>query len=684
MAYELYYKISLDNDENQRVVVNIYKKDAAAPASIGEYECSQCEVSKNADGFTKYDTIISTELLFGLWIPEVDDNDEPITWETFLASTHDEWKVIVTVDGQYYFHGFITPDEGNSPFQDPPYELTFRATDGLALLKEVELSKYDGTPFSTYGKTTLIEFIAACFAKTGLELPIRIYCNLFHGVMQNKGDSINNDMFQFTKVSNRTWLKDANSFESCHEVLRRVFTQFFTIEYWNGMWQISSIAEKQYLPGSWFYVDYDPDGTNPTGAEVTENYAQVGKNVDIYPINENQSRASRFAIKSARYFYNYTVPEELIPNYKLQRLGNLIAPLSGIGYSAYELVDWTHYKGQPQPLADQDPAVSNAYIKVEVDAFDTQTDRYIVVEHDATAPSTTLENYIRNDNPDSYADAGDVIDLGMTFRSTIDHNSTVASIALLKDGFSGNSAGDWLSIDEDGVWHGGPYATFARFDASEDATQWKTTSVDDVVIPANGVLYFFLGAGDITDPNETHYKDLVISQTLYIRGSRFNMKGDYWFTSKNNSFPDKVDEEIYISDSPKRIIKGGFWWNNGTSDVLLDPAWYTWPAVGIYKHFKEWLNLGRFNHSYRRMRSIDGEFNGLNYAPENDSTNKQPIGFHKRYRFVDEPAPSDFILVPPVTMKLLEASFQGTFVEAIKDGSDGTQTGDNHQFNYIF
>jgi hypothetical protein len=508
-----------------------------------------------------------------LWATDSDS----ITWETFITSTHDEWKVIVTVDGVTFFIGFLSPDEGSAPFQDKPYEVNLKATDGLGLLKGYELTQPDETKFK--GFYTLIQYVSGALQKTALDLPIRIYCNIFHASMFNKGDSLDYDIFQEIELNGRTFLKDVNSYENCYEALKILLDGWCSIEQYEGRWQIVTLSERQYIPGSRYYVDYDYDGTNPVGAIDTETVAEVGKDELIYPINESQVISSQFANKQVKHIFNYVVPDDLVDNQKLQQLGSVITPLSGSGYTAYNLVDWTHWKGQPQTgLPTSETASSEtAYIKVEIDSFGTQTDRYYVVPQDTTAPSTQLENYIRNDNIDFFVDAGDKIDISVTFRTLSDESTTdlfLAAFIILKDGTSGSSAAHWYSLDDSGAWVNSPNSVFGQYNITANTTEWKTVSLQDLTIPASGTAYLLLGHGDmVVSGNEAHFKDINITYTPYLRGSIFNVKGDYHLRSQTANFPDKYEQTVLISDSPKRIIKGSMFWTNAVSTrILLDPT----------------------------------------------------------------------------------------------------------------
>jgi len=167
MAYVEQYTANFTNEQGQDVVVSILQKDGTAPITVENYPIVSLNISANSDSQDSYACIISKELSMTLWATDSDS----ITWETFITSTHDEWKVIVTVDGVTFFIGFLSPDEGSAPFQDKPYEVNLKATDGLGLLKGYEFKYIDGTRVTDFN--TLIEYISSALYYTGLQLPIR-------------------------------------------------------------------------------------------------------------------------------------------------------------------------------------------------------------------------------------------------------------------------------------------------------------------------------------------------------------------------------------------------------------------------------------------------------------------------------------------------------------------------------
>lgn len=681
MAYNVQYTANYTNEQSQEVLVSFYQKDSSPVADPPNYMVREMSIVADAESRDPDACIIGRQLELTIWL----DQTSTISFETFLTSLGDEWKIIVEVDGTYFFHGFLNPEEGSAPFQDLPYELTLRATDRIGLLKDTPLTDINEDLF--IGFYTLIEYIAGALTKTGLDLPIRIYCGYFHSAYFNKGDSLDYDMFNLTKINARRFLKDSNAYVSCYDALKLMLDGGFNVKYHNGYWQIQTLAERQYRPGDNYYVDYDYQGTLVAGAIDTEDYAEVGRNKLIYPCYEDQIQSCVIANKIVTHIFNYNIPEDLVNNQKLQRLGSFLAPLSGSGYSAYNLVGWTHYQGQPQPLADQDPATTNAYIKLEFDAFGTQTDRYYVIEKDPTAPSTVLQNYIRNNNTDFFVDRGDKISISLTFRTKTDESSgpnlTLASMIILKTGASGNSTGDWYSIDESGIWGNTPHRTFAQYNITDDTSEWKTVSFDDLEIPADGTMFLLFGCGEVDTTNEAHFKDLRLSYVPYIRGSRFSMKGDKWVTSDDNKFTDKVEKEVSISDSPKRLVQGGLFADISSVLTLLDPSWYRWPNTSENYHFKELINIGKWNHGYRRFYKIEGSYTSLMYSPQNDPVVRKPLSFDMRYKMTIGGVDRDMVLVAPLEMDILRGIVKANFVE-VNDGTDGSDTGNSHLFQYIF
>jgi hypothetical protein len=707
MAYTATYKIHFTNEQNQDVLATIYKKDGPVVNPVPEYMCTSLELNDRSEGQTKYEsTIITRELTMGIWTEDGDD----ITWETFITAEHDEWKVIVLVDNQPYFEGFITPDEGNALFQDKPYEVIIKSTNGLSLLKGTELVDVDGNTFS--GDHTLIEYIAGALNQTGLHLPIRVRCNYFNKQMLDKADGLNYDMFAQAKLNYRTFQENPTKFVSCYDALLIILDKFCRLEYWNGYWQIKCIAELQYTPVADYYVDYADRGDLPNGTVESENHAQIGKSVDIYPINEDQQIYSRFAIKSAKTIYNYEVWPEIPTNNKFERGTQFdtgpqddFQDMDGDGdtseiigtYKKFTIDNWT--QGRINSSDFPNPAMTSMpekFYRLSVyNTFGIEIERSIACETPNTVVGTQF--WLRSEGmPVNFGDR-----VNVSFQKRFDNSGiTGAAGAALYIVSNNNSRVVTLSSSDTirGLkWVECPDPVFGMFgwllmgySAGQDSSKWNSLDVKSPIIPFDGTMYLALACE--YDPGtmgaRQYWKDITLEYIPFVAGGYVQVKGDYWIRSQNKVFPDVAEDEVKISDSLKKIFKGALL----VGSDLAEPTWYrygvTIPPFSFpeVRQFKELLNVARFNHSYRRMYAIEGTFNGLNYSPQNNQLQKLPIGFHKRYRVVDISPNRDFVLVPPLKMDLIKGWVTMNLVEVINtaNSDDGTQEGDSASFNYIF
>jgi hypothetical protein len=665
MAYELTYTANFTNEQNQLVEVNIYELDPdVIPTSAINFHITQCKVNTISDEQDSYATILSKELEFSLW----SEVGSTLTWETFITSSHNQWKVEVISNSYTYFIGFITPDEGNSPFQDQPYEINLKATDSIGLLKCYELVDVNGDEFENFN--LLIDYIAGALSKTDLGLPIRAYCGYFWNSMFDKGDALTYDLFNQAEVSARTFLKEPGQYENCYDALKIILEGWAHVVQHNGKWQIVTLAERQYLPGSWYYVDYTSAGAVSSGSTASIVGSNVGSDEVIYPINESQTISSKFANRQVVNQFDYVVPTDLVNNQALQRLGTFNS-----GAGGYDMVGWAHYKGQP---TSQSASSVYAFIKQDVDGFGNMTDRFYVVPIDSTAPNTQLENYIRNNNTDFFVDNGDKVSISVTARTKVDESVGtlyLASLIILKDGASGSSTGDWYSLDNSGSWLNTPNSAFAQYATTEDTTLWKSFSVDSVQVPASGTCFLLLGRGDVqTSGNEVYFKDIKIDLQLSSRGSIFNLTGDKHINAQTTVFPDTYQGTVQISDSPKKIIKGSLFCTISSVRYLISTSFCRYPNSEVL-NWKQLINRGKYNQTYRRFWKIEGDFTNETAAP---------LDLAKRYTFTNISPNRKFVLVPSVEEDMLTGNFRATFMEVYKDSNDGTQTGTTDEFNYIF
>lgn len=700
MAYVTTYTVNFTNQLDEEVEVLIQEKDGTATDPIN-YECEQLEITTNGEEQSPFDCILAKQLTLVFHVPE---GDTAMDWSTLLASNYDDWKIIVTINGtRKEFEGFLVPEEGSVPFHDKPYSITLKATTGVALLKGVALTDVNDDNFNS--EHTLIEYIAGALKKTGLALPIRCYCSYFNIAILEKGASLDNDLFGQIYLDYRTFLKDATTFVSCYDALKIILDKFCTLEQWNGMWQIACIGDKQYLRGDGFYVDYDENGENPAGAQVTENYAEVGTYKPLFAIDNDQVRSGKFSIKSARTEYEYKVWPEIPKNNVFERgtqIGSGTNPDSTT-YKTFSINDWN--QGEVDLFDLPNPAMSSVsqkfYRKSSYNSFGIEVGREIIGE---TISTDDLNHSFWLRSEGIPINKGDKIKFSL--QKKFDNNfgsggSTVFTIPAVLYIATASTA-YYLDNNIDGHQTGvGRWRVavnlagqlIVEYPPGSNTTEYASLEVTSEAAPVDGTFYIALSVdGPIANTGANqYYKDITLEYLPFVAGGYIPVKGDYFERTQSIALPDIIEEDVKISDSPKKVFQGSLLFDNGGSSLILTQQnWYRYNTIASPNPgpellgFKDLLNLARFNFQWRRMQSVSGTFRGLSYEPQNDIDNKLPISFHIRYRLTDLPDERYFVLVAPLKQDLIKGTTNVTFLEVSKDGDDGTQLQTAQELKYIF
>lgn len=684
MAYFPRYEAIFSNELQQEVTVQILRKDIEE--DVESFTCDALELSDSSDE----NTIIARELTLGIF-----SEDSSLTWETLLADSYDEWMIVVTVDGMYFFRGFLTPEEGDSPLLDQPYDIVIRATNGVKLLKDVPLSNLDGELF--HGKFTLVEYLTAALQKTLLQsggdpLPIRIYGSWYNQAMQTRLDDVAATYWNQVKHDHRTYQESATEPVKCYEALLILLESSSRIFYWNDKWVVFLIPEHQYRPAGLFYTDFDGYGVVIGGAEDVEGVATVGETEAIYPIDEAGLRSTSFPIKFAKRQFNFDPWEELPLNNKFERgtqfesgpaLDDMDEDNDGdtteiIGtYIKKTIDDWTAgmvdlTAGVPFTL---DPTEGDSYIRSVFNFYGVELRREVFMETPTTVSAGG--DYVKWLQAEPLpVNQGDKIRIGIQLRYDNDFTGSgdgfaiIGRVILIPDtgtvpfyALDNNVGGQETST---GRWVADSVPNFISIDLPEDSNSQKyhSITIESDALPVNGTLYINLQhSNDGSNPGGNKwFTGFELEYLPFIVNGYVPVEGDYWQHNSNKNQLDADAAEIRISDSIIRVLKGCFFNADGITATI--PNWFRL-GVTESRHFKELVNLGRYNLGYRRFHSIQGPFTGLLYSPVDDQLNMQPIGYHKEYRFIDLPEQKDFILAPPLKMDLCTGNIDAVFEEVL-------------------
>jgi hypothetical protein len=701
MAYHLHHTVDFLNPLNEELHIELYRKDVVPDAVTTLLGNSFSVQYPTGDG-DKFTTIISCEakLNFTLY----PDNDQE--FDDFIVTFPDEWKMIAYDDGQIIFVGFLTPGEGRSEFQDKPYDISISAVDGIGLLKGVPLTKNDNTIFT--GVNLIIDYVLAILNKVGLSLNLRLFSNIIEESMEDRTQNTQADTFNQTGLHARTFLKNPTTYYDCYTCLERILSEYFCVYQHNGKWVILRIGELQTNPGAkiW-YTEYNSAGIIISTAQYLENASGVGRDRLIHPVELSQFVSSNFAVKSSRYTYNYSVWPELPTNNKFEG-GTQVGGSSGPVYEQdqngddtavqvgtfldYFINDWTFgtFNGTPTPIS-QLPALNApidfpAWKRVTKNIYGVEINREIYIEKTTTNTQVLQSSAIP-------VNAGDRLSISFDYKLGFNYNDQL-NIAAVQVYVKPNSGGfPYWWRDGAGItnrWRrngASAEAIFVEYVDGNDKTKvYKSISLDSQPIPADGVAYIQLcGVFDGNYPNHTIFRNFEFSYIPFIAGGYLQIKADYAETSQNANLKDTIDEEVFISDSPKKVFQGALYRENLTD--LTTPTWHRY-GVNEQRNFKELGELARFNNSYRRMWKMEGQYDGLKFTPADNPTFIEPLSFHRHFIFPDSSKMNGryFVLVPPLTLNYSDGRADMNFIEVLHDGSqDGNYTGDTHiPIQYIF
>lgn len=697
MAYHLHHNVDFINPLNEGLHIELYKKDAA-PDQITSLLGNSFSVTYPTGDGDKFDPIISCEAKLSLTLYP----DDPQEFDDFIVTFTDEWKMVAFDDNQIIFVGFLTPGEGRAEFQDKPYDIALSAIDGLGLLKGVPLTKDNEDDFTNV--FLIRDYLLSILNKTGLDLNMMVISNIVEESMQDRTQNPNADTFNQTGLHARTFLKNATEFYDCYTCLERILSEYFCIYQWFGKWVIARIGELQESVGAkvW-HTEYNNVGVIQNASQNLYNPAAVGRDRLIHPVEISQFISSNFAVKSSRYTFNYSPWPEIPTNNKFDRgtlfdSGDILDTNDSDGdgntsevigyYKKYTIDSWEYRISNPfnGALATAD----SAYRKSTYNIYNIETLREIVLERNGGSAG---HRFLRGDAiPVS---VGDRVDVTVDFKTSQAGTGTRQYLLVTLETLDGsipwklNSLGGSVPIDGIGtlIWEHTNALKFLGkyYQTGENAADYTTFSFSMPPFPIDGNLYIIFVNFDPPVGRVVSYKNFSIDYHPSIAGTMAQIKADFAQTSQNDNYKDVIDEEVFISDSSKKVLQGSLYRANLTD--LTTPTWRRY-GVNEQRHFKELGELARFNANYRRMWKMEGQYDGLKFTPAENQTVIEPLSFHRQFIFPDSTKLTGhyFVLVPPLTINYSEGRADMNFVEVLQDGSqDGNDLGDNHiPLQYIF
>jgi hypothetical protein len=116
------------------------------------------------------------------------------------------------------------------------------------------------------------------------------------------------------------------------------------------------------------------------------------------------------------------------------------------------------------------------------------------------------------------------------------------------------------------------------------------------------------------------FSNLQFEYIPFINGSYQKYSGQYWKVSQTGEYKAVREQEVYVSDSPRRLFKGAMiWFDSPAGKWRLAGDWYDFslsptpiPVVPSNLEQYGWFQAQSVWNQYRRvMRIFDGELRGI-------------------------------------------------------------------------
>lgn len=602
---------------------------------------------------------------------------------SFFTNDDNRWQVEAYVESVCVFIGFLLLDDVNEDFLDPTTgnEVTLIATDNIGKLKDSPLLDFDG--LNPRGYYTLAEYVGMALNATGLSLNI----NICHNVREENHPT--KVMYDSCFLQSKTFERDINESVNAYQVLEMILGEDSFITQYLGEWWIMRLDEIQ---GVGIRNIFNPAGVYSSSASL-DLVSTIGPNESIFFSDRATFVKPKQPVKNLRLTYNYNFPREIVDNIDFSR--GTVPTVTGAPYvdtdgltkveKRYVLEDWTTKAGSE--LSPASPTVTAYLRRIFVNEYEKE--RYAVLPVTASlTPVHWLEsNRVPIGNKDKFT-----FNVDFALESNIGGTGTVeqeVQIMLYGDDGSKWVYGNRPLLGEEYKWalYTGTgtgdlkiRTSYAR--STTDEREWQSVSADVRPVPVSGEISIRLLQSGFQNTTVTKFANVQFEYVPFINGSYAKYNGQFHNISQN--IRNQVREnEVDISDGPRKLFKGALFVYNGTAYVLAGRFYdglqfgSTVPADAYLHPFGFNQAFSVWNKNNRSFSQFDIHCQGLN------STVNIPSFMHRIGINEVSPYTTDkkFSLVHfDMDFKLCE--LKGLLCEVAQTGIPNVYT-DTYQFKYV-
>jgi hypothetical protein len=254
-----------------------------------------------------------------------------LTFSDLYSTDERDFQVRMYRDLQLIFQGFVKADGIFESFTDSIWNINLQCVDGLGFLDNMAFTKSNGSRFT--GKMSILDVLYNCLNRTGLQLKINTYVNLFYYGMV---ETVESDPLADIMINTDRFIKaDDNTIMSCKEVMESLLLNAVVTQEL-GEWHIYRPSDfyKNTYP---FFKRYEIDNTYIGLRQVNLNRT-LGSQIDnVYPhhCNKNQMIQIQGSVSSFKLGYKYGFIDSITGN------GNLKHNPGSIVYDGWTVQTWT-------------------------------------------------------------------------------------------------------------------------------------------------------------------------------------------------------------------------------------------------------------------------------------------------------------------------------------------------------
>jgi len=434
--------------------------------------------------------------------------------------------------------------------------------------------------------------------------------------------------YQACFLDAKTFEKDINICENCYSVLKKILGEDSVLFQQNGEWYIVRIDDMQG-DGTYSVDRFDSTGEYIETVTIDRN-KNIGKPDIMQLMNDDPLLIPDRGYKKIVETFRYETPIEIICyiDFRGQYVSDLVLTAGetadGVNFSRrYTNEGWTLKRDWPIPSGA--PALdSEAYVKRLYNVVDYEVSRMVLL----TAPATTdvRAPYIescaldvnRSDRFEASVDyklASNITTGGGFYHLLVfvlhgsDDTWWILNISEQNGGQGGDTAA-WLNTNGWTTFTGkGEFGLNFSIGTDYSVVQSLTYDFKDVPpLPIGGKLYVWMfglntnGSYDVVDIN---YSGLSFTYYPFINGSYKKYTGQSHTVSQTGDYRAARDEQVYISDAPALLLKGGLRVFNGIDFVLTTV--FTDANHSEGRPFGELQAYAVWNQYRKSNRNFDGE-----------------------------------------------------------------------------